>query len=137
MKFIRSAFLICSMLLSLNAFARHAVPVIDFINIPVSTTSGKALNAEQVKSAIQVAASLRSWSIATPHDGKLQGTLNVHGKHTVIVEITYTTAQYSIAYKDSSNMKFSMANGQKVIHPGYNKWVQELNEAIRLELLKA
>jgi len=137
MKFFRSAVLIFATILSLNAVARETVPIINYDNLAVATSSGKALHAAQVRQAIQAAAGAKGWSIAQQAGDKLLATLDVRGKHMIMVEIDYAADKYSLHYKDSSNMKYGERNGQPVIHPYYNKWVRELKDAIRLELLKA
>lgn len=136
MKLFKSAVLIFAAVLSLNVIAREAVPVVNHDDIAVTTNSGKTPSAAQIKQAIVAGASARSWSIAPQADGKLLATLNVRGKHSIVVDVSYTADKYSLRYKDSSNMKFGDRDGQFVIHPSYNKWVQGLKEAIRIELLK-
>jgi hypothetical protein len=154
MKLIKSAVLIFAALVSLNVIARTPVPIINYDNISVATSSGKTLQLEQVKQSIQAAAGAKAWSIAFQADGKLLATLNVRNKHVIVVEIAYSADKYSLRYKDSTNMKFGEASepqaaglsglspsrpigpGTKVIHPYYNKWVAELKDAIRVELLK-
>lgn len=131
-----AALLIAATLFAAPVSARETVAIVNYDNLVVATNSGKVLVAEQVKQAILAAAGAKSWSIAYQADGKLLATLNVRGKHTVMVGISYTAEQYSLRYKDSTNMKFGEREGRAVIHPYYNKWVQELKEAIRIELLK-
>lgn len=121
------------------AFARHPVVIIDLPDNTVSTSSGRALTADQVQDAIVVAAQSRSWQISRSTKGNiLQATLYVGGKHTVVVDVPYSENQYSVFYANSVNMKFSNDPSTKVrlIHPYYNRWVSELREAIRAELLK-
>ena len=136
MKTLNLAVLIIAATLSLSALAREAVPIINHDNLLVATNSGKPTSAAQVKQAIQTAAGTKNWSVSAQAGGKLLATLNVRSKHTVMVEITYTANKYSLRYQDSSNMKYGDRDGQAVIHPFYNKWVQEFKEAIRIELLK-
>jgi hypothetical protein len=56
--------------------------------------------------------------------------------HTVIVDIVPGPDSYSVRYADSINMKYGVENGSPVIHPFYNKWVDELIDSIRVELKK-
>jgi len=68
-----------------------------------------------------------------------------------MVEIVYSADKYSVTYRDSINMNYhseakydsrlpnsgaNRATGP-VIHPAYNTWVQELKDAIRIELSSA
>lgn len=136
MKFLKLATLIVATLLSLNASARETVAIVNHQDVAITTSSGKPVLAAQVKQAILAAASARNWSATNQGDGKIVATLNVRNKHTVTVDITYAADRYSLNYKDSTNMKYGDHDGMPVIHPYYNKWVQELQRAIRTELLK-
>ena len=132
--------------------AREGVTVVNFDNVAIATSSGKPVASEQFKKAVQTAAASHSWTVAQTADGKLLATLVVRNKHTVTVEIAYAIDKYSLHYKDSVNMNYAASarstragpgspnsvdgNGQPVIHPNYNKWVQTLRDAIRTELIK-
>jgi len=130
------------------AFAQRVpVAIVNYPNIPVVTTGGKAIPTDQVKKAIQDAALRKGWTLSNDTGDKMTATLVVRNKHTVVVEIAYSADRYSIAYRDSVNMNYhseahydsrmprpSSATGP-VIHPAYNTWVQELKEAIRGELM--
>jgi hypothetical protein len=129
--------LVALALVATPTFARTPVPIINYDNVAVASNSGRALTTEEVKQAIMAAAGAKNWSIAHQADGKLQAILNVRNKHTIVVEIAYAKEHYSLTYKDSTNMKFSQQDGHSVIHPFYNKWVQDFKDAIRRELLKA
>jgi hypothetical protein len=128
--------LIASAIFTAPAIARAPVAIINYENLVVATNSGNVLQAEQVKQAIVTAAGAKNWSIAYQSDGTLLATLNVRNKHTIMTGIAYAADKYSLRYTGSTNMKFGERDGQPVIHPYYNKWVQEFKEAIRIELLK-
>lgn len=137
MKFIKFIFFVFAAILSLNVAAREPIPIINYDNLVIATSSGKVLQPEQVKQAILAAAGTKNWTIAHQSDGKLLATLSVQGgKHVIVTEIAYASDKYSLNYKDSTNMKYGTRDGEAVIHPFYNKWVQQLKEAIRVELLK-
>ena len=133
------------------ANARAPVPVINYENIAIATTSGKPLQAEQIKQAINAAATLKGWTVAYTADGSLLATLVVRNKHTIVVKVDYDVNKYSINYNDSKNMKYGIIdvqstivstnkdqsrNGQIEIHPFYNKWVLGFKNAIQAELIK-
>ena len=46
------------------------------------------------------------------------------------VDINYNTKTYSITYKDSSDLDY---DGTK-IHKNYNGWIQNLDNAIKVQL---
>jgi hypothetical protein len=62
--------------------------------------------------------------------GEFTGTLVVHGRHEAVVSITYDTSRFSITNKGSRNL---LQEGNE-IHRRYNKWVQQLERAIREEI---
>lgn len=151
MVFFKSVILICASLLAFNAAARTPVPIIDYNQIVVVTTSGKALQAADVKQAITLAGIPQKWTIKNNADGSLLATLVVRNKHTIVVKIDYNEKDYSIHYSDSNNMKYEISraqatlaqvpadhsqDGQPLIHPFYNKWVKTFKDNIGLELLR-
>ena len=158
-RLVRQSLALLMSLVSLGAMGREVVPVVDYTNIPVSTASGKPLTAEQVRDVIVSAGQSNKWEIARrPGQDLLTATLEVRGKHTVVVTIPYSAAKFSIRYESSTNMKYSVrdksmvvssnpmiangrgvptaADGIPVIHPAYNLWVHDLLQAIQGELKK-
>lgn len=135
---LSQALLIASLLLvPFSAHSRAPVPIVDYPNSSITTRPGSTLTVDQVKNAITAAAQSRNWQISPgPASESLQAVLHVRGKHTVVVDITYTTQSYSISYQTSTNMKYSITpdTNVRVIHPFYNRWVSDLRESIRLEL---
>ena len=61
--------------------------------------------------------------------GLLEGTLRLR-EHTAVVDIAYSTSNYSIVFKSGVNL--SEKDGQ--IHKNYNGWVQNLDRGIGTEL---
>lgn len=118
---------------------RLPVPIVNHGNLSVTAAPGKQLKAEDVKKAILAAAvaTERKWAVSEVAPGRLVATYHVR-THTVTSEIHYTAADFSVFYRDSVNMKYAPGpDGKGVIHPFYNQWVQELVQAIRIELAKA
>lgn len=144
---------------SFAAFSREAVPVVDYIDMPVTNKSGQSVNADQVRDAIIRAATVNQWQINknSSHENLISAALVVRGKHTVVVSIPYSAEKFSIKYQNSINMKYDVAKGApgtfpgapdsnssskdihegtRVIHPFYNKWVNALLLDIQSELAK-
>jgi hypothetical protein len=57
--------------------------------------------------------------------GETEGRLHLRS-HVAIVSITFDTKQFSIFYKDSTNLDYDGAR----IHRNYNGWIQNLEQAI-------
>ena len=143
-KLPRAIFIGALVLASSGAFASRTEPLKPAIeNILITTTSGKSLSKEQVKQSIILAATAAKWTATTSADGQIVATLNVRGKHTLIVEIPYSTQHYTVRYKDSENLNHGMEELEQnnyrpveVIHPNANKWMAQLKDAIRAEFAR-
>jgi hypothetical protein len=140
---MRTLQLLLAAALSLGALPalaqRQPVPIVNHGNLPVTAAPGKQLQASDVKKAIMAAAVAtgRQWSVTETAPGRLLATYHVR-THTVSTEIHYDANAFSVFYRDSVDMKYAPGpDGKGVIHPFYNQWVQELIQAIRVELAKA
>ncbi|TNF68907.1 MAG: hypothetical protein EP298_05560 [Gammaproteobacteria bacterium] len=91
-------------------------------NIPVE------LSMAQVKQAITQGAEKRKWVVTEVNSNKLQATYTSHS-HVAVVDIPYSTKQYSLIYASSKNLD---ADGN-MIHYNYNRWVRNLNKDIQSE----
>jgi hypothetical protein len=69
------------------------------------------------------------WQITVQTPSQLIGQLVVR-THTAVVDITHDTKNYTIKYRDSTNL--DAAGGQ--IHRNYNMWVQDLDRRMRIEI---
>ena len=122
--------------LATSAPSCSVVPVVQYADQPILTSSGKPPALERVRQAVVAAAVAQGWTLATPGDGELVATLVVRGRHTIVFDIKFTTEKYSLTYKDSTNMKYEVIDGVGRIHPNCNAWTQDLVNAINRELLK-
>ena len=118
--------------------ARTPAVVKDYKDVAIATFHEKTLPVDYVKKAIVEAARKNKWNIGNVAGGKIGGKLEasllVRGKHTVIVEIPYTAEKYSLLYKESTNMNYASCESERYIHPNYNVWVGRLQQAIVTEL---
>ena len=105
-------------------------PIRNVADAPVVTGSGKPATLEQVRSSIVRAGTSLGW-VMTPGDpGLVVGRLALRG-HVAIVEVRYSAKDYSIKYKDSTNLDYR--DGQ--IHKNYNGWIENLDRDIRSNML--
>jgi hypothetical protein len=93
-----------------------------------------------VKRAILTAGSADKriiWDINEEKEGHFVAKLVVRGKHTVVVDIFYSATRLSIKYRDSINLNHEKdKEGPGLIHPNYNRWVDDLLRAIMAEIQK-
>lgn len=101
---------------------------------PVMTATGSSPSLEEVQKAIIAAGAGLNWTMAVAKPGHIVGTLNIRS-HQAVVDIMHNTKNYSITYKDSTNLKY---NAEKnTIHEQYRNWIQHLDNAIRARLTTA
>ena len=125
------------MLVSGMAMARAPEVIADLVDQKAVAASGKVLTADEVRQVVTAVATKRQWEVAPQADGKLLASLSwQNAKHTIVVEIVCAAGSYSVSYRDSVNMNYLAQNGQRTIHPYYNRFVRELRDAINVELLK-
>lgn len=94
-------------------------------NAPLTTA--KPATMAQVEAAIKRAGGGLGWQMRTVAPGHIVGRLPIR-THLAVVDITYSTKDFSIKYKDSNNLNYDAAD--HTIHSNYNGWVQNLQQAI-------
>ncbi len=107
----------------------RTAPVYNVSQVPVMTTK-KSYSMEDIEKAIMRAGASLGWQIQLIDTGHMLGTLYIRS-HMAQVDITYSPRTYSIRYKNSSNLDY---DGSK-IHSNYNGWIQNLDHAIKRELM--
>lgn len=116
--------------LLLATACRTAPVVMDVVDSPVQSDK-TGVTMDDVQGAIKRAGSSLGWVMLSEGPGMMEGTLNLR-KHVAIVEISYDTSKYSVRYKESTNLNYDPE--KNTIHPNYNGWVQNLDNAIKREL---
>ncbi len=125
MKF-RSAFIAAGIAVALLGGCRSAA-VYNVDAAPV--TANKAVTMADMQKAIIRAGAGLGWQMNVVQPGLIVGTLRLRS-HMAAVDIKYDTKAYSISYKDSSNLDYDGTN----IHKNYNGWIQNLDNAIRVQV---
>lgn len=113
---------------------RGGAQIFQVKDAPVQTATGKQPSLEDVQKAIIAAGVGLNWQMVVAKPGEIIGTLNVRS-HQAVVSIPYTTKNYSIIYKDSTNLKYNAE--KQTIHENYSGWIQRLDGAIRARLTAA
>ena len=130
MKHVISRWVAVGLVLVFLSGCRGGAQIYEVKNTSIPSPSGKELTLEQVRKEIVAA----GWQMTDVKPGELLATYNIRS-HQAIVAIPYTTKNYSILYKDSSNLKYDAA--AKTIHQNYTGWIQRLDGAIRSRLSAA
>jgi hypothetical protein len=119
------------------AAGRAGVQIVNYDNVSVVNAQGRAATAEQIRKAFDFAAVGRGWQITHTGPSSMVASYNKQGKHQVSTDITYAHGTFSLKYRDSVNMRYEPAGeGQGLIHPHYNKWVQFLVDDARAALIR-
>lgn len=127
------ALTVCLALLAMIG-CRAGGQVYEVKDAQVQTASGKPLTLEQVQKAIIDAGIKQTWIMTPIKPGQMLGEYNVQS-HQIHVLIPYTTKNYSILYKDSSNLRYDPE--KRTIHVNYAKWIERLDNEIRMRLSAA
>jgi hypothetical protein len=98
---------------------------------PVMVTPGKTATMENVRDAILRAGTGLGWTMRASEPGTVNGQIHLRN-HTALIDVKYTAKSYDIVYRDSTNL--DARDGQ--IHKNYNGWIENLDNAIRRELLR-
>lgn len=91
------------------------------LNAPDSATMA------QVEAAIKRAGASLGWHMKEIKPGHMEARLPVRS-HVAVADIFYNTKDFSIIYKDSTNLRYDAKDN--TIHSNYNGWIQNLQNAI-------
>lgn len=144
-----------SVFVTIGVQARDTVPLINYEDVNIVTSSGKKPTMTQVKAAIVAAAQTpmrssggQTWVMKETSANQMTGTLDVRDKHHITITVTYNENKFSVVYKDSVNMHYEptkvaqapmstvIVSDKPHIHPYYNNWVKSLVNNIRREIQK-
>ncbi|MDP1947883.1 MAG: hypothetical protein Q8L77_10330 [Nitrospirota bacterium] len=114
-------------------------PILNIKDAPVKTLSNKELPLDQITRAIVLAGMGLKWQMDLVTPGHIVGTLNIRS-HQAVVDVTYNPSAYSIQYKRSKGLLYgepSQMDGPETreIHKNYNGWIENLDNAIRTQLI--
>ena len=108
---------------------------------PINQPAGQTVSLEEVTEAIMSSAEQTRprWDLKKIQPGLIRGVLDFK-THQAVVDIRYTVESFSIIYKDSKRLRYVSAQeaqetqGSAMISRHYNKWVRNLEQAIRRNL---
>ncbi|SMP85816.1 hypothetical protein SAMN06313540_10113 [Epsilonproteobacteria bacterium SCGC AD-308-E02] len=107
----------------------------NILNVPqqtiVAPDTKKEMTQDDVFKAIARAAGGLGWIVQKQSDGVVQATLNIRD-HQAVALINYSATDYSIQYKSSVNLNYDAS--EQTIHSNYNGWIQNLDNAIKLQI---
>jgi hypothetical protein len=107
-------------------------PIVNVSAERVVSASGAAVTPERVRDAILRAGTRLGWQMTPVSVGVVNGRIALRNQ-TAMIDVTSTSSTYNISYRESTNLDYR--DGQ--IHKNYNSWIENLNDAIGMELLRA
>jgi hypothetical protein len=134
MKQMAAGIFIASLVLAAMSGCRAGGQVYEVKDAPIQTATGKELTLEQVQKAMIDAGIKQTWIMTPVKPGEILGEFNVQS-HQIHVTIPYSTKNYSILYKDSSNLRYDPV--KRTIHVNYQKWIERLDNEIKARLSAA
>jgi hypothetical protein len=120
-----------------EAMARRGVALQNYDNVPIVRADKAMLTSARVREAIVRAAQQNKWVVGEDAPNRVVATFSIKGKHSLTVEVRYGETQFSIGYRDSSNLNYAQGANGPVIHPAYNKEVKALLDSINAALQSA
>jgi hypothetical protein len=108
----------------------RTAPILNVKDAPVNVPAGQKDSLATVENAILRAGNGLGWQMKVEKPGLIVGTLNLR-THMAVVDIPFTATKYSILYKNSVNLE----QQGDTIHKNYNGWVENLDQAIRRNLM--
>ena len=101
-------------------------------NVPDQpVVANKTVEDKDIYQAILRASNGLGWNVKKIKSGVAEASLHLR-THIAIVTIKYSTTDYSITYKTSTNLNYDEST--KTIHTNYNGWIQNLDKAIKTQL---
>ena len=88
-----------------------------------ATTWGCKLGEDKVKQGLRMALIGRNWTVKNKGAGKLEGNIDVRGKHKLGVDISYNSSSFTIGYKSSENLNYEKKDDGVYIHKNGVSWI--------------
>ncbi len=126
--FKTASWILALALCSGTAMARQA-DLVDHDKI-LLLSDGAPLTEQMVRARILNAANNIGWQPLKDEPGRMELMYDKAGKHQVYIEVNYDAAGFDINYLRSNNLAYEERDGQRKIHPNYNRWIKNLNKQI-------
>jgi hypothetical protein len=104
-------------------------PVLDVTQSPIAANKPNP-SMDDIRQAITRAGAGLGWQMNPDRAGHITGRLLLR-THVAVVDVDYTQKVYSIKYRESTNLDY----GDGKIHRNYNGWIQNLDKAIKVQLM--
>ncbi len=114
-----------------GAWGRPTVYMLAPARVNISAAGDAGVGAERIKQAIVSGGSKHGWRVKAERAGVVTLQFSKeHDKHQVVVDVSYDDKGFQISYVSSVGMMYRQEGDFVRIHPYYNKWVDDLGNAI-------
>lgn len=96
----------------------------------ILTVGSQATDLQHSRDRIIAAGQSLGWAVVRETPELLELQYDKQGKHQVTVSVSYDTSGYLVRYVTSTNLNYAEVDGQRKIHPNYNRWVRNLIKQI-------
>lgn len=127
---IRSLLMVAAGAMALTACTSHPLMNLQDRIVP-NRLDGSEQTADRVQRGILAGCLDKGWTCREVTSGLIQASIDVR-KHQAIADIAYDADSYSITYKSSQMLDYN--SRRNTIHRNYNRWVNNLDAAIKKRL---
>ena len=114
--------------LVLTLGACRNAPIESVEQAPLRASSAASL--EDISDVVRRAASQHGWVVVQEEPGITTLKLTRGWDKWVTTRVQYDTKMVTIRYLDSENLNYSVRDGKSWIHPGFNRWIDNLKRSI-------
>lgn len=119
------------------AAAAREAPLKDPGKVELAAPGEPTATPAKMRQAVVLAGTARGWAVVGDQPGRLKLQFNKGDKHRVTVDVSYDERSFEIRYVDSYNLNYAQKDGQVMIHPNYNRWVNNLAHDTRMFYVQA
>jgi hypothetical protein len=131
-------------IVALSVSCNTIQPLMKSMTVPILASVQRTLTEQDIAKIINDAAWSTGWAVDAKGPSSIQCTRKWHNweEYSATVVIHYTNGTYDIKYVSSENLQVTKRHWDGrdnvlVIHRSYNNFVNQLRDAIDLELLRA
>ena len=128
---LKKILMLAALLISTSVIAR--APPVPLVDPPVVAVP-EATAAAVVEKAIIGSGVRRGWTVIERQPGAVTLRYSPRG-FSVTVKVSYDAKGVNVRYADSYDMEYGNQGGHAVIHPNYNRWVNNLAHDIEGEMM--
>lgn len=118
------------------AHAERRSPLVERGTVTMSDPASMPPGADALHDAILRGARARGWQPTEEAPGRIVLRIEPRGKHVAVVAVRHDDRSFRVEYVSSVNLLYKERRNVAYIHKNYNVWVDQLIEAILLEMAR-